>query len=161
DQAPQHFQEALHVGEVQARGRLVEDVERPPGGDLRELGSQLDALGLSSGEGGGRLTEPQVAEPDGAQRLQAAADLGDVLEEAERLRDGHVEHVGDALALEAHLQGLAVVALSVTLLAGYIDIGQEVHLDLDLAVAAADLAPSALHIEAEPAGLVAANARLL
>jgi hypothetical protein len=38
-------------------------------------------------------------------------------------------------ALELHLQRLAVVALAVAFLAGDIDIGQEVHLDLDQAVA--------------------------
>ena len=53
----------------------------------------------------------------------------------ERLLDGHVEHVGDALALEAHLERLAVVALAVALLARHVHVGQEVHLDLDLAVA--------------------------
>ena len=46
------------------------------------------------------------------------------------------------------------------LLAGHVDVGQEVHLDLDLAVAPADLAAPALDVEAEAAGLVAARARL-
>ncbi len=95
------------------------------------------------------------------QRLQAALDLGDVLEELERVLDRHLEHVRDRLALEAHLERLAVVALAVALLAGHVDVGQEVHLDLDLAVAAADLAAAALHVEAEAAGLVAARPRLL
>ncbi len=83
------------------------------------------------------------------------------VEEVERLLDGHVEHVGDRLALEAHLERLAVVALAVALLARDVDVGQEVHLDLDLAVAAADLAAPALHVEGEAAGLVAAGAGLL
>ena len=84
-----------------------------------------------------------------------------MLEERQRLLDRHVEHVGDALALEAHLERLAVVALAVALLARDVDVGQEVHLDLDLAVAAADLAAPALDVEAEAARLVAARARLL
>ena len=46
------------------------------------------------------------------------------------------------------------------LLAGHVDVGQEVHLDLDLPVAAADLAATALDVEAEPARLVAARPRL-
>jgi hypothetical protein len=83
-----------------------------------------------------------------------------VLEERERLLDRHVEHVGDRLALEAHLERLAVVAAPVALLAGHVDVGQEVHLDLDLAVAAADLAAAALDVEREAARLVAARARL-
>ena len=84
-----------------------------------------------------------------------------MLEELQRLLDRHVEHVGDALALEADLQRLAVVALAVALFAGHVHVGQEVHLDLDLPVAAADLAAPALDVEAETAGLVAACARLL
>ncbi len=47
------------------------------------------------------------------------------------------------------------------LLAGDVDVGQEVHLDLDLAVAAADLAAAAFDVEAEAARLVAARPRLL
>src|ERR1700704_792097 len=82
-------------------------------------------------------------------------------EELHRLFHGHIEHVGDALALEAHLQGLAVVALAKALLAGHIDIRQEVHLDLDLSIAAADLTAAALDVEAETARLVAPSAGLL
>ena len=46
-------------------------------------------------------------------------------------------------------------------LAWNIDIREEVHLDLDRAVALAGLAASALHVEAEPARLVAANVGLV
>jgi hypothetical protein len=45
----------------------------------------------------------------------------------------------------------------VALVAGDIDVGQEVHLDLDEAVALARLAPPALDVEAEAPGLVAAR----
>ena len=44
--------------------------------------------------------------------------------------------------------------------AGDVDVGQEVHLDLEEAVALARLAPAALDVEAEAAGLVAARLRL-
>ena len=82
-------------------------------------------------------------------------------EEVHRLLDRHVEHVGDRLALEAHLERLAVVALPVALLARHVHVREEVHLDLDLAVAAADLAAAALHVEREAARLVPARPRLL
>src|SRR5437870_4000445 len=95
------------------------------------------------------------------QRLQPSTDLGDVLEEPERVLDRHIEHVGDAAPLEADLERLPVVALAVALFAGHVHVGQEVHLDLDLAVAATDLAAPALDVEAEPARLVAARPRLL
>src|SRR5439155_11622727 len=42
-----------------------------------------------------------------------------------------------------------------------VDVGQEVHLDLDLPVAAADLAAPALDVEREAPRLVTARSRLL
>ena len=84
-----------------------------------------------------------------------------MLEELQGLLDGHVQDVGDRAALEADLQRLAVVALAVALFAGDVDVRQEVHLDLDLPVAAADLAAPALDVEAEAARLVAPRSRLL
>ena len=87
DEPPEHVQQALHVGEVQPGRRLVEDVERVAGRDLAELRGQLDALRLASRELRGRLAEPDVVEPDVVERLEAALDLRDVLEELERLLD--------------------------------------------------------------------------
>ena len=111
-----------------------------PVADLGELGGELHTLSLAAGELGRGLTETDVIEADGLQRVQAARDLRDVLEEGAGVGYRHLEHIRDRLALEADLQRLAVVALAVTLLARHVDVGQEVHLDLDLAVAAADLA---------------------
>ena len=61
------------------------------------------------------------------------------------------------LALELHLERFAVVAFAVARLARHVDVGEEVHLDLDQAVALARLAPAALDVEAEAARLVAAR----
>jgi hypothetical protein len=44
--------------------------------------------------------------------------------------------------------------------AGHVDVGQEVHLDLDLPVARARLAAAAATLEREPARLVAPRPRL-
>ena len=132
-----------------------------PVATFAQLGRELDALRLAAGERRRGLAEAHVVEADVVQRLQPARDLRDVREELERLLDRHLEHVGDRLALEADVERLAVVALAVALLARHVDVGQEVHLDLDLAVAAADLAAAALDVEGEAAGLVAARPRLL
>src|SRR5439155_5842851 len=51
----------------------------------------------------------------------------------------------------------AVVAGAVAHVAGHVDVGQEVHLDLDEAVALARLAAAPLDVEGEAAGLVAAR----
>jgi hypothetical protein len=77
-----------------------------------------------------------------------------------RLLHRHLQHLGDVLALVQDLQRLAVVALAVADVAGHVDVGQEVHLDLDHAVALAGLAAAALDVEAEAPRAVAALARL-
>ena len=84
----------------------------------------------------------------------------EVLEQRQRLVDGQLEHVGDRLAAVLDLERLAVVAPSLALLAGHVDVGQEVHLDRDHAVALARLAAPALHVEREAARLEAARLRL-
>ena len=62
-----------------------------------------------------------------------------------------------ALAAEQHLQGLAVVAPALAHVALDIDVGQEVHLDLDDAVALAGFAAPALDVEREAARQIAAR----
>ena len=59
-----------------------------------------------------------------------------------------------------HLERLAVVARALADLARDVDIGEELHLNLEDAVASTRLTASPLHIEAEPPRLVAAHARL-
>ena len=109
---------------------------------------------------GGGLAEPDVAEPDLDQRLHVPRDRRDGGEEVDGLLDRHVEDLGDGLALVVDLERLAVVAGAVADLARDVDVGQEVHLDLDRAVAGARLAAAALDVEREPALLVAAHLRL-
>ena len=58
------------------------------------------------------------------------------------------------------LERLAVVAGALADLARDVDVGQELHLDLDDPVALAVLAAPALDVEAEAARAVAADARL-
>ena len=160
-QPVQHGQQQLDVVEVQAGRRLVEDVERAPGVALGQLERELHALRLAAGERGRRLAERDVAEADVEQRRELARDRGHRLEERVRLLDRHREHFVDVLALVADLERLAVVALAVADVARHVDVGQEVHLDLDQAVALARLAAPALHVEREASRAVAALARFL
>ena len=148
DQAVEHFEQLADVLEMEAGGRLVEDVERLAGGAPRQLLRQLDALRLAAAERRRRLADLDVAEADLLQHAHLVADAGDRLEEARPRPRRHVEHVGDRVALELHLQRLAVVAGAVAHVAGDVDVGQEVHLDLDQAVALARLAAAALDVEA-------------
>jgi hypothetical protein len=63
----------------------------------------------------------------------------------------HVQHIGNGFALELHFQRFAVIAFAFAGVAGHIHIRQEVHLDLDDAVALTRFAAPALDVEAEPA----------
>ena len=127
---------------------------------LLQLAGQLDPLRLAAGQRRRRLPEAHVAQADVDQRAQVTRDRGDRREELGGLLDRHVQHVRDRLALVVHLEGLPVVPGAVAHLARDVDVGQEVHLDLDRAVAGAGLAAPTLDVEREPARLVAAHLRL-
>ena len=150
DEAVEHFEQFGEVVEVEAGGGFVEQVERLAGVGPSKLGREFHALGFAAGERRRALAEREVVEADVAQRLQDAADLWDVGEQFDGLAARHVEHVGDALAVEAHFEHVGVVALAAARVALDPDIGQEVHLDADLAVAFARFAAAAGHVEAEP-----------
>ena len=81
DQPIEHVQQLGDIVEVQAGGRLVEQIQRLPGVGPRKFGGQLHALGLAAGKRRRRLAERQIIEAHVAQRLQDAANLGNVLEQ--------------------------------------------------------------------------------
>ena len=58
------------------------------------------------------------------------------------------------LALVMNIQGLAIIALAFTDVAGHIDIGQKVHLDFGNTIALAGFAAAALNIKAKAPGVV-------
>src|SRR5205085_6378999 len=97
----------------------------------------------------GGLADLDVTQADTLQGLHLLAQHRDGLEELGGLVDRHVKNVRYALAFEQDFQRLAVVALAVADVAGDVDVGQEVHLDLDQAVALAGLAAAALDVETE------------
>ena len=80
-------EEDLDVGEVEAGGRLVEDVERLPRRFLGELARELHTLRFAAGERRGRLAERQITEADLVQRLdQTPAAMKEALDRAQRPR---------------------------------------------------------------------------
>ena len=93
--------------------------------------------------------------------MKLALDPGDVLKEQQGILDRHVEHLGDVLTPIGDLQGLAIVPFALAHLAWHIDIRKEVHLDLDLAVALASLAPTPADVEAESTWAVPVRLALL
>ena len=143
--------------EVQAGGGLVEDVKGAPGGASRQLLGELDPLRLPARKRGRRLAHLDVTEADPLQGFELVADRGHRLVEGSAVVHGHRQHVRDGLPPVEDFQRLAVVAPAPALLALDVDVGQEVHLDLDEAVALAGLAAPALDVEGEAPGLVAAR----
>ena len=99
DQFVQHLEQFRDVVEMQSGRRLVQDVQGSAGGALRQLLGELDALRLAARERGGLLADMDVVEADAVQKLEYAAHPRHRLEEAQRLLDRHVEHVGDRLPL--------------------------------------------------------------
>ena len=81
-------------------------------------------------------------------------------EERQRLLDGHLQHVVNVLALVAHFQRFAVVALAAADVARHVNVRQKVHFDFHDAVALARFAAAALDVEAEPAAVVPAQLRV-
>src|SRR5262249_23321000 len=80
-------------------------------------------------------------------------------EEAQRVLHRHVENFEDVLSAVTDLERLAVVALPLAYVAGYVYVGEEVHLNLDDAITLTGLATAALDVEAEPPCLVSTRAR--
>src|SRR5579883_1812018 len=156
----QDLQQAIHIGEVQARCWLVQNVHRATGGAAGEFRCQFDALRLAAGEGGRGLSELYIAETDIIERLHLVVDRRHVGEEVSGLFHCHIQHIGNTFALVVDFQRLAVVTFALTDLARDVDIRQEVHLDFDDAFALTGFAAPALDIERETARQVAAYARL-
>ena len=73
-QPVQHLEQQPHVLEVEAGGRLVEDVERAAGVALGQLGGELDPLGLAAAQRRRRLAQMDVAQPDVVQQLELLGD---------------------------------------------------------------------------------------
>ena len=65
---PQGHQQFIDIVKMEARRRLVKDVHGVLTDLFRQIVSQLDTLGLPSGQCGGGLTQTQVAQSN---RLEA------------------------------------------------------------------------------------------
>ena len=158
-QLVQHLEQQLDVGEVQAGGGLVQDVERAPGVAFGEFERELDALGLAAREGGRALAQGDVGQAHVEQGLQLAVQRGHGVEKRVRLLDRHLQNLRDVFALVNHVQGFAVVALAAAHVAGHVHVGQKVHLDLHHAVALAGLAAPTADVEGKTPRTVSALAR--
>ena len=175
DETAEGAQQLGDVLEVQAGGGFVEQEQRahvtPAHGHVtdrigvrRKMFCELQALRFTAGERRHGLAEPQVIEADVRQRLQAAQHVGVSGEVFDRLRNRHLQHIGDAacgLAVrrDGDFEHLRPETPAVAVRATQVHVGQELHLHMLEAVAPAGRAASVAGVEAEHAGLVAAFLR--
>src|SRR5690606_38193501 len=124
---------------------------------LAELKRELDTLRLAAGARGGGLAEREVTETDGVERFEAVHDFRYVAKKHAGVAHGHVEHVGDGVAVKEDFERLAVEALALAAGTRRVGVGHELHVELDDAVALAAFATAAAHVEGEAAALVATD----
>ena len=161
-QAVQAVQQPLNVGQVQAGGRLVQDIEVVAAAlDLAQLVRQLDPLRLAAGERGRGLAELSGSPGPAASARPACADEGHGLEEAAALLDGHVQHLARCSCRSSVSPASpALYRRALADPAGHLHVRHEVQVVVTSPCAAALLAASALDVEAEAPGRVAARAGL-
>ena len=78
------------------------------------------------------------------------------MEEVDRLAHGELQHFVDVQAVVPDLEDAALEARAFALFADQFDVGQELHLDRDGAIALAGFAAAAGNVEREMSGGVAA-----
>ena len=162
------------VVEVQAGGRLVEHEERALARHLlaglagllcglHQVACQLQTLRLAARQRRHGLAQLHVVQAHVGQWLQRAHHVHVLAEQAHGLGHGQLQHVGDAelavQALDGDLAHLGAKARAVAIGAAQVHVGQELHLHVLEARAAAGGAAPVARVEAEGAGRVLALAR--
>src|SRR5262249_25284067 len=156
-QAAEGREQFVDVVEMQPGSRLVENVERVVARAPGQVRGQLDALRLAARQRRGRLAQPEVAESDIVEDFQLAGDAVAVREEAHRFADGQVQNFVNVLAAVFDVEDRRLEPRAFALFAYELDVGQELHLDGDRAVAFAHVASPSRNVEREMAGVVAAR----
>lgn len=160
DQSLQNFYELFHIRKMETRGGFVNHINRLPSATLGEFEGQLDPLSFPARKGECRLPQLDIPKTNGLEGSQFMSNWGDTHEKLRRFVDGHLEHLVDVFPFVADFQGLSVKPPAVTDIAGDVDIGKEMHLNLYGTVPLAVLAAPTFDIEAETSGLVATGLRL-
>ena len=121
-----------------------------------QMSRELQALGFAARQRRHRLAESQVFEADVGERTQSGLHCRLVGEKSERFADRHLKHVGDGFVFERDFEYLGAEALAVAIGAAQVNVGEELHLDMLEAVAAAHRAAAVAGVEAESAARVIA-----
>ncbi len=156
-QLVQDLCQLLHICKMQAGGGLVQNIDGLAGALAGELRCQLDSLCLAAGKLRRRLPQSDIAQSHVIEGLDLIADPRHIFKEAHSLFHRHIQHIVNALSFVFDLQCLPVVASAVADLAGHVHIRQEMHFDLDNAVAAAGLTSSSLYIKGKTSLCIASG----
>ena len=135
----------------------VQDVVCRP---VLQLSRDLQTLRLPAGERGGRLSEPQIAKPDGRQQIQVRTEFRRAGEEGLGLINGHVQHIVDRLTAESDAQDFRPKASSSARFTPCVHIFKEIHLQFLVPVPLTPIAPPTRRVEREMCGREASAARL-
>ena len=122
----------------------------------RQVSRELDALRFAARERRGRLPEPQVPESDVVEHFEPVHQLRRRVEELHRFAHGELQGFVDVAAVVLDLEDAALVARAAAVFADELDVGEELHLDGDGAIALARFAAAARDVEREMSGGVAA-----
>src|SRR5262245_33239509 len=95
EELPERGEQLRDVIEMQPRGRLVENVEKPFTAVRRQVRRDLDPLSLTTRQRRSGLSQAEVAEADLVEHVQTPQHLWRAAEESERLSNGEVEHLMD------------------------------------------------------------------
>ena len=125
-------EQPLHIGEVEARGRLVQDVDVALFG---HVGGQLQPLALAAGERRQGLAEAEVAQPDVGEPVEDGVRRGRAglagAEEHLGLGHRHGQHLADVAAAEVVVEHRGQEPLALALFAGGGDAGHHAQVGVD------------------------------
>ena len=103
------------------------------------------------------LTELDIAETDFLNCFQLWGDAWDICEKFNSFVNCHIKNFGNIFAFVFDFESFVIITLAVTIGAGDVDVGEEVHFDFVDAVALAMLATTAFDVERETTSFVAAE----
>src|SRR4030043_1869278 len=119
-------------------------MKRSPCRAAGQFRSQFHPLGFPSGKRWRRLSQTNISQAYVSQRFQLVFDFRKVVEEEQSFIHCHIQDFGDGFSFEVNFQRFTVISFSLAYLAGDSDVGQKLHLNLNMARPLTGFASSSL-----------------